>query len=246
MTILIPLPPCPLPAQDLADSKRINSNVHGVSNDSTPLKKRRELADIGSLTATVVSALFWPQLPQEELKLPREVLWMALLAYRLHSVLHRGEEMPLLASWVVVVVALFWRREGCDLLWWCVRSLGNAPAKPSCPSGLACQPLLASTDIRARTHLSCLPCLPLPLQIQSMLDTYGAKYNSLKVPRKLQWKPNLGQVTLDVSIGGQVLEFQVRVNLQRWREGVEGCTRVGGRALLEQSLISSHNGVVAR
>ncbi len=59
--------------QDLADSKRINSHVHGVSNDSTPLKPRRQLADIQGLTATIVSALFWPQLPQEDLKLPPEV-----------------------------------------------------------------------------------------------------------------------------------------------------------------------------
>lgn len=42
-----------------------------------------------------------------------------------------------------------------------------------------------------------------------MLDTYGAKYHSLKVPRKLVWRPALGQVVLDVAIGDQVLEFQV-------------------------------------
>ncbi|GAB4822840.1 hypothetical protein N2152v2_009886 [Parachlorella kessleri] len=103
--------------RDLADSKRINANVHGVSNDSTPMKKRRQLADIEGLSATVVSALFWPQLPQEELTLPKEV--------------------------------------------------------------------------------------------QAMLDTYGAKYHSLKVPRKLVWRQGLGQVTLEVTLGGQALEFQV-------------------------------------
>ena len=37
------------------------------------MKKRRQLADIEGLSATVVSALFWPQLPQEELTLPKEV-----------------------------------------------------------------------------------------------------------------------------------------------------------------------------
>jgi hypothetical protein len=42
-----------------------------------------------------------------------------------------------------------------------------------------------------------------------MLDTYGAKYHTLKVPRKLVWRSGLGQVTLDVTIGGQALEFQV-------------------------------------
>ena len=42
-----------------------------------------------------------------------------------------------------------------------------------------------------------------------MLDTYAAKYRSLKAPRKLQWKPNLGTVRLELAIGGQTLEFNV-------------------------------------
>lgn len=43
-----------------------------------------------------------------------------------------------------------------------------------------------------------------------MLATYGAKYRSLKAPRKLQWKPNLGTVQLELAIGDQSLEFNVR------------------------------------
>ena len=42
-----------------------------------------------------------------------------------------------------------------------------------------------------------------------MLATYGAKYRSLKAPRKLQWRPNLGTVQLDLAIGDQTLEFNV-------------------------------------
>ena len=42
-----------------------------------------------------------------------------------------------------------------------------------------------------------------------MLSTYAAKYRSLKAPRKLQWKPNLGTVQLELAIGDQTLEFNV-------------------------------------
>lgn len=34
-----------------------------------------------------------------------------------------------------------------------------------------------------------------------MLDTYGAKYRSAKLPRKLVWKKSLGIVTLEVTVG---------------------------------------------
>ncbi len=42
-----------------------------------------------------------------------------------------------------------------------------------------------------------------------MLDAYAAKYHSLKAPRKLQWKPNLGTVSLSVSVGGTAAVFSV-------------------------------------
>ena len=48
-----------------------------------------------------------------------------------------------------------------------------------------------------------------------MLATYGAKYRSLKAPRTLQWKPNLGSVQLEL--------------LQR-RKGTEGGGRSGAQA----------------
>lgn len=43
-----------------------------------------------------------------------------------------------------------------------------------------------------------------------MLSTYAAKYRSLKAPRKLVWRPNLGTVQLELAIGDQQLEFNVR------------------------------------
>lgn len=43
-----------------------------------------------------------------------------------------------------------------------------------------------------------------------MLSTYAAKYRSLKAPRKLQWRPSLGTVSLELAIGDQTLEFNVR------------------------------------
>ena len=57
-----------------------------------------------------------------------------------------------------------------------------------------------------------------------MLATYAAKYRSLKAPRKLQWKPNLGTVQLELAIGDQTLEF----NVSAGGEGVGVCVRGGG------------------
>lgn len=59
--------------RDLAESKRINTNVKSVSNTATPLKKRHDLVSIDALDATIVSELFWPQLPQDDFKLPPQV-----------------------------------------------------------------------------------------------------------------------------------------------------------------------------
>eukprot|EP00887_Chlorella_sp_A99_P005758 scaffold1.g5758.t1 len=103
--------------KDLADSKRVNANVKSVPDTATPIKRRANLVGIQQLDATIISQLFWPQLPKEDFKLPP--------------------------------------------------------------------------------------------QMRSMLDTYGAKYHSLKAPRKLEWKPNLGTVELDLTIGGQELQFAV-------------------------------------
>lgn len=47
------------------------------------------------------------------------------------------------------------------------------------------------------------------VQVKGMLDTYAHKYHSVKAPRVLQWKPNLGTVSLDLIIGDRQMEFNV-------------------------------------
>lgn len=42
-----------------------------------------------------------------------------------------------------------------------------------------------------------------------MLERYGARYHSLKAPRKLQWKHSLGSVQLELTVGSQSLELSV-------------------------------------
>lgn len=58
-----------------------------------------------------------------------------------------------------------------------------------------------------------------------MLATYAAKYRSLKAPRKLQWRPSLGTVSLELAIGDQALEFNVRRWEGGWGEGVVAGSR---------------------
>jgi hypothetical protein len=69
--------PVSCPVQDLGDSKRVNANVHSVPNTATPLRRRRHLVSIDALSATIVSQLFWPPLPQQEFKLPPEVCFLS-------------------------------------------------------------------------------------------------------------------------------------------------------------------------
>ena len=68
--------------KDLADSKRVNGNIKALPVEvSSPVRgRRRDAADIVPLSATIISALFWPPLQQEPLRLPKEV------CYRAHKV----------------------------------------------------------------------------------------------------------------------------------------------------------------
>eukprot|EP00898_Chlorokybus_atmophyticus_P006884 jgi/Chlat1/7197/Chrsp57S06846 len=49
----------------------------------------------------------------------------------------------------------------------------------------------------------------MPPQVQSMLDTYAAKYHTIKTPRKLQWKSQLGSVKLELQFADGAAQFQV-------------------------------------
>ena len=62
--------------KDIADSKRINSNIKALPTVVTsPVRGRRQdAASIAPLTATVTSALFWPPHQQDNLKLPSQVV----------------------------------------------------------------------------------------------------------------------------------------------------------------------------
>ena len=72
------LHPAEVMLRDLADSKRINTNVRNMANNTTPLKSlQRDLVPLDSFGVTIVSELFWPQLAQnEEFKLPENVQGM--------------------------------------------------------------------------------------------------------------------------------------------------------------------------
>ena len=61
--------------KDIADSKRMNSNIKALPTLVTsPVRGRRQdAASIGPLTSTVTSALFWPPHHQDTLKLPSQV-----------------------------------------------------------------------------------------------------------------------------------------------------------------------------
>lgn len=66
-------------------------------------------------------------------------------------------------------------------------------------------------DVRSMPrHLTSISNCSTNPQVSAMLSTYAAKYRSLKAPRKLQWRPSLGTVSLDLTIGDQTLEFNVR------------------------------------
>lgn len=72
--------------KDLSDSKRINANVRTVSNTSTPLKHCGQLVPIDTLSVSIMSQLFWPQLQSEEFVLPPHIKDMLdTFAHKYHA-----------------------------------------------------------------------------------------------------------------------------------------------------------------
>ena len=51
--------------------------------------------------------------------------------------------------------------------------------------------------------------ITLPPRVAAALKAYGERYETLKAPRKLVWKPALGSVTVSLTVGAQVREFTV-------------------------------------
>ena len=47
--------------KDMADSKRIDANVHNIAPQAmSPLRRARRAVRVDSLSATIISSLFWP------------------------------------------------------------------------------------------------------------------------------------------------------------------------------------------
>ena len=61
--------------KDLADSKRLNASIKQLP--AMPNRSRRNTAAtdaaIDNMTATILSELFWPALPQDSISVPLEV-----------------------------------------------------------------------------------------------------------------------------------------------------------------------------
>ena len=49
----------------------------------------------------------------------------------------------------------------------------------------------------------------LPEGLNSALELFAKKYHSQKAPRTLKWKKSLGEVSLDLHLGGEILQFNV-------------------------------------
>lgn len=48
-----------------------------------------------------------------------------------------------------------------------------------------------------------------PAEVQEQLDAYAARFFVLKTPRKLLWRPDLGNVSLSLTVGDQTLDLTV-------------------------------------
>jgi anaphase-promoting complex subunit 2 len=49
----------------------------------------------------------------------------------------------------------------------------------------------------------------LPRRVAATLEAYGARFEALKAPRKLLWRPALGSVSLELRLGGETRAFSV-------------------------------------
>lgn len=203
--------PLEVPArQDMADSKRINANVKSVPNTATPLRRRRSLvscaapglagmlhkaqhASFSCYGAAVEGGSARP-LPSQRPILPPLRLpacrWTLTACPPPLSPSSSGRSCPPRSST-------------------CRRRCAGAEVSPCLPAAPECWCALAWGPLPSGSPASTCSPRPPPCQVSAMLATYGAKYRSLKAPRKLQWKPNLGSVQLELTIGDQTLEFNV-------------------------------------
>ena len=185
--------------QDLADSKRINSNIQRLQSGQTPQAAADQAT--AAVSATIVSGLFWPSLQEDSLKLPQAV-----------SI----RSKPLLCctrSYSVLLARCLRNEQGRFAP---VSHSGNVGHTASClpPNTIACARCPDAVPPSCHAVPTCtlhryLTAYCNPLQVEASLTTYAQSYNTLKTPRKLQWKRNLGTVELDVTVGSRTLRLSV-------------------------------------
>jgi len=76
-----------LPLQDVADSRRINTNIQDEES-RLPVEEQSTLL----LSAMIISSEFWPQLKEEKLELP------AVASKAMEDYTHRFEKLKVLQS----------------------------------------------------------------------------------------------------------------------------------------------------
>ncbi|KAK9907618.1 hypothetical protein WJX75_007065 [Coccomyxa subellipsoidea] len=65
---------CEVMLKDVADSKRVNGNIRNMPRQAmSPLRRQHPEAPLTTTSATIISALFWPTLPEEKFTVPTEV-----------------------------------------------------------------------------------------------------------------------------------------------------------------------------
>ncbi|CAK0784759.1 hypothetical protein CVIRNUC_007963 [Coccomyxa viridis] len=89
---------CEIMLKDMADSKRVDANIHNIAPQAmSPLRRARRAVRVDALSATIISSLFWPPHQEEEdfalpqqlqaqmaayaarfsiVKTPRKLVWM--------------------------------------------------------------------------------------------------------------------------------------------------------------------------
>ena len=90
--------------KDMADSKRINQNIHHITTQSE--RGRQSItARLEGFNATVVSSLFWPSQPVSTWQIPcRLLIKCYLLSFELLLLRQRLEGFS-----AIVISFLFWR-----------------------------------------------------------------------------------------------------------------------------------------
>ena len=117
----MPLHQCEVMLKDIGDSKRINTQLHNPDGGSDELQ-----VAAFPVNSVILSAQFWPQLRNETLKLPQEVIqamevytkayqvgYTLLSQYSIvsHLCRHASQTEPWSGSLILGLLTLTWRLE---------------------------------------------------------------------------------------------------------------------------------------